>query len=195
MFDTITTICNQLIGLIKARRLGQRQLFSDHIEPIFQQLTDIHEDYKSGVREIAALIEDYTVQPVAIRDAIIEKKHQLAHIRQLVFDLNEACLLSPYSQSAPRTPDKPRNVKEAAFEFARTVHDYFEFTTGDLRPPKPGMTWYTGLTGLIELLLEGETERDWCLKVANEVVRKLPENWKAVTFAYARVKALCYKPA
>jgi hypothetical protein len=195
VFDTITTICNQLIGLIKARRLGQRQLFADHIEPIFQQLTDIHEDYNSAVGEIVALIEDYTVQPETIHDTIIAKKHQLEHIRQLVFDLNEACLLSPYSKSAPRSPGNPRNVREAAFEFARAVQAYFEFTTGRLRPPMPGMTWYTGLTGLIEVLLEGETERDWCLKVANDVVRKLPENWKAVTSAYARVKSLCYKPA
>ena len=195
MFDAITKICNHLIELIKARRLGQRQLFSDHIEPIFQQLTEIHEDYKSGVAEIVALIEDYTVQPTTIRDTIIDKKQQLEHIRQLVFDLNKACLLSPYSQSVPRSPGNPRNVKEAAFEFAQTIHLYFRFSTGDMPPPFPEMTWYTGLTGLIELSLKGEIERNECLEEANDVVRQLPERWRAVTSAYARVRAMCYKPA
>lgn len=194
MFDVIAKICNELTKLIKARRLGQRLLFSDHIEPIFQQLIDIHEDYKSGVAEIVTLIGDYTVQPMAIQDTILDKKQQLDHIRQLVFDLNKACLLSPYSRNVP-LPGNHQNAKGAAFEFALTVHRYFQFTTGNLPPMSPVSTWYTGLTGLIELLLEGKIERDECLTAAGDVVKLLPENWRAVTSAYAKVKALCQKPA
>ena len=191
MFDTIAKICDRLIRLIETRRLHDRQFFDSQVQPLFEHLLNIHEDYVACIAEIVAVIDDFSVDPTSVRETIVEKRQGLRHIRQLVYDLNLVLMSFSYAK-VPGTPDDPTSAKEAAFEFALAVFDYFRSSAGD--PPRVG-TWYTGLTGTVELLIDGKIPREDCLRRARCVQEYVPENWSKVTLRYAKLKALCHHVA
>ena len=57
MIDSIIKIADRLIQLLTIRKENRRALFKDHIEPIFSDLSKVHQDYLRSCQDLISYIE------------------------------------------------------------------------------------------------------------------------------------------
>lgn len=193
MFEAIAPVCIELVRLISANRINKHDHCANILEPIFENLTQIHLDYSKGINEIVEMIEDYSESSSSIKGELEKQSQELSYLRRLVMDLNYACLEQRfYNKKYKNSPNsETKNYKEAVFRFSIAVYHYFHRTTGDPEPNR-GQTWYTGLTGIISMLLKGKIDRTECWVIAIEIQEDLPRCWNEVTSAYSDVKKRLY---
>ena len=175
--SAITEICDRLIGLIKDRDAAKRKLFESEIQPLFDRLLAVHQDYVGSIAEIADLLENNRGSKAKIRAAITSKQREFAPVRQVIIDLG--------SELGNRTKDRDNLVAS----FARAVYAYFFLSLGPAFDARPVIV--SRYRGLLTYLAEWENERitrAQCAALAREIERKLPDYWKAVSQAYAKLR-------
>ena len=180
-------LAEQLIRLIGQRSAHKRSAFDEYIEPMFARLTRIHEDYRVAIASIAETVSDPNVPSSEIQLGVRDRQATMAHVRQLLYELNTVLMNSWYCK-VPRSKGKHASVREAVFEFGCTLHDYFRSSVGDATPTGRGQTWFCGLLDLVDAFHRGDMEREDLLDDILGAADELTLRWKAVAAAYARLK-------
>ncbi len=171
----IKTITELLIKLFESRTVNRRDFFESQIEPIFQYLLKIHEDYIGAVAEVIGFLNEFTYSSESIRESLIDRKRKLEHIRSLVRNLAD----SIHSTSS----------EKLGYNFAWSVVYYFSFSIGTHN--EMGKTWLKGLIGITEQLMDGELTREEYQSEIAEIEERLNDNWHNVTKEYAELKVKC----
>ena len=187
---SISAICEKLAGLIRARQLHDQNYFDVAVEPIFNHMLLVHENYISCFGTIVSELIDADIPASAIRDRMQMNKQALAHIRLLVGNLNKTLLGSWYAR--PPKTYKDAGLRESAFTFAYAVYKYFQRTTGDPQPALQACTWFSGFIGTLDHLVQGYISREEALEEAERALVDLPIKWKTVETHYLTLRTLCY---
>lgn len=177
-------ILNHIIDCLSKKYSDKKVTFSDYIEPMFNNMIAIHQDYQTNLFEILQMIEASEGDTSEIRKSIIKKKFQLDHIRQLIASLRIA-RGSPFYY----TCEKPKNRKEATTIFLSSIYDYFIIFYGNSYGEQMGSTCYAGLIDMLEMWAYGSITKEYLIDwLTSLIVVTLPEKWEIVADAYAQAK-------
>ena len=201
MLSEIKEICDRLVALLQYRAKQRRDFFDDTIEPIFKQLSTVHEDYMRGIRETLMLIEANIESPQMIRAELDETQSKLRHIRRLTTAMVRPLLADTHSPD----PDEQTaaNEREATFVFAYSVFWYFFPDVGVDFPSGLGSTceeplnrlvasYYTILAGLIDEFMVGGSTPSEIKQRIRSLRDQLDTRWDNVASAYSQLRSFCY---
>jgi hypothetical protein len=192
----ILKLLDKFIDLLKLRSERRREALKEHIDPLFVDLTRVHENYVETFNEILEKLRERPQPADVVRDLITEKKKELESLRIKVNSFAQV-----YDESS-----KEGNLPDETAEFFQSVLMYFGATSGHARG-------YRGrFTDLLEYMDENyfETEQvgkykaiamvykyrtesgelvgdDFGFKLY-EVMVQVTECWNRVTQAYAKCK-------
>jgi len=114
MVDAIIRVIDRLIQLVEIRKRFNRQMFEDHIDPIYKNLQIVIDDY----REIILAIEtklNRGVKPQEVLEELITRRERYARVRDEV---------KKYAEALANAKAK---LNEHVYEFARSSRDLFLF--------------------------------------------------------------------
>ena len=174
--NSVKVICDLLLSLIKHGSAERKNVFESHVEPVFQQMLAIHEDYISVIAEVIRLLQDYSTSPEEIRDTLVDRKRKLEHIRRLVLELAQALEAARHE-----------NLSNPVHAFAKSIVFYFWSTAGGFSVAV-GKTRLTGLIDLTEELMQGDMDRDWFESKIKWVEDDLQKSWSKVSECYAKLR-------
>jgi hypothetical protein len=177
MIGSIVTVIDRLIDLLDRRKKSARSTFLDHIEPLFLDLSTIHGDYLSSLREIQDLIAQSDATGMDLESEMRRRQEKFAPLRSKVIALANAIQSSDF--------DDPVE------DFAKAVVSYFQLAS------EGSSTGYKTLLGMIDwaealtsdYLLKKETG-----KAISEVRTNINDRWSELTQAYARVRLSLLSP-
>jgi hypothetical protein len=170
MISSAISIIDRLISLVEHRKQRSRELFLDHIEPIFSDLTQIHKDYIATLNEIAAKMLLPDVSPDELRAFLISRRDHLSPLRVKVVALATAIR---YSQAEDRLK-----------AFADSTVGYFRLAT------ESNTTGYTSLLGIIDAFaFSTKMPKDHVRLEVSEVKSAIDESWHRLALAYGESKA------
>lgn len=88
MIDSIVKICDRMIQLLETRKQCRSELFINHVEPIFKDLSLIHKDY---IQTFSNLLEkcEQNQNTEAIINYLSFRKTELEELRVKVFSYAE----------------------------------------------------------------------------------------------------------
>lgn len=82
MIDILITIVKQLIDLVKEKRVSKRNLFEDHINPIYTNLRLIIDDYRDIFIHVRRKLHDQTIPIHSIIDELTERRTKNSLLRE-----------------------------------------------------------------------------------------------------------------
>ena len=114
MFELLLDLLDRLIKLKNVQASRDRELFSDHIEPIYQDMTKVIQEYRNTLYQLEDSIrsDDATIDEI-IQDLKI-KRRKYAPLRQK---------LDQYSSVLSGAPEL-RNQVEESVEFEDVVEEF-----------------------------------------------------------------------
>ena len=116
----VGTLIERIIQLLKIRQTNDRKLFQDHVEPLFLDMTEIHEDYRKNLDEILdALRSRPDLSPQEVSTIVAGKKVYLEPIRVKVYALSTAI-----------DSEDIRKFPEEVQDFVKSCLRYFEAGVG-----------------------------------------------------------------
>ncbi len=188
MIQIAVSIIDRLIMLLERRTASERRIFEDHIQPLFLDLTTIHEDYRNAFHEVSEVFRDRNVPAHRIAEKLQRRRLELEHLRAKIFAYTKAI--------ESKVARKPRWLSEEGMAFLNSVQSYFETGVSEsptLYPVK-GSTWFTSLLDLIYISnMNGTLTRPDCIQLADEMAQAIDRNWARVTIAYANLRIRCLK--
>ena len=139
VLTSIATVCQQVAHLLRRRRKRLCEFFQLHVQPLFQHLVTVHEDYTQGLFDLLVTIESCPGDDLVTEESVVQQKRQLEQLSFLIRKLSNAIIASPLA----RIPDRRQSDRagELVFEFAWSVRDYFRKSLGDPQPLDHGMTY------------------------------------------------------
>ncbi len=197
MISDALHILDSIINLAKSSRESQRRLFEDHIEPIFLDLTTIHNNYTESFEK---LLEEYRHIPHStdlMNEIVKKKKSELEYLRIKAHEMAKAFNedeLSRLPSEASEFFTSVRNYLGSASGMFRTYHGHFsdlldfmkesEFTLKENSTAKyPAMSMvYKYRTESGQLVGD---DLGYKMYTVNENVKN---GWTAVTSAYAKAR-------
>jgi hypothetical protein len=174
MLSAAISVIDRLIQLLKERRENDRNLFKDHIEPMFLDMAAIHQDYLLTFEEKTRTSH---ISPEVIHELVTTKKRELEHLRVKVHALAREIDAGTL-----------RKFPEAVIEFITTCFSYFSAEAGRTQD------YYGQYSELLDFMNEAyitsepkEHDDIFYYKIA-AVTRTVRERWNDVTFAYAKAR-------
>ncbi len=194
MVELILKAIDRLIDLLERRKKSDRSIFTDHIEPLFSDLTQIHADYMASLDDIDKLAKRLSLDELKLETQ--KRRQALAPLRTKVAALSDALYASDFG--------------DPVVYFALAAKSYFDLTIStNPEPDTPfsrqhatgmsvlsriGFIYFgSAFTTLIEMLGNWE---DWSSLLAGieEVRHLLALRWSALTVAYAKVRLHLLRP-
>jgi hypothetical protein len=94
MIETITAaltgVVDRLIALVREGKSTRRELFENHLEPIFHMLEEVIADYLALFAELEKEFQDSTVAPSITIEKIIERRRTTAMLREKTMQYADA---------------------------------------------------------------------------------------------------------
>lgn len=181
MISLFLNAIDRAIDLLRSRAESDRRYFSDHIEPLFQEISRIHDDYIALVAEVGEILE--RDPPSEAEDHIRCRREELLPLREKVMALERAV----------ETVD---HLPEEALRFFNAVADYFSLTAG-LRGKvsRDRVDWsipVTPATTILEILRYAQ-ELGWFgqRRLVQDVVSvrgSIEDRWNDLLQAYAAAR-------
>ncbi|WP_333005133.1 hypothetical protein [Vibrio coralliilyticus] len=189
-------IIEKLTELFKLRGERRREVFKEYIDPLFVDLTAIHNNYKSTFDEILEQLRESPQPADVVRDIITNKKREFETLRVQISSFAKV-----YNEQVSEglLPDE-------AAEFFKSVLVYFSATSGQARGYRGRFTdlleymdenyfklEQTGKYKAISMVYKYRTESgelvgdDFGFKLY-EVTVQVNECWNQVTQNYAKCK-------
>jgi hypothetical protein len=181
MVEIFLKLIDQLIEIVNIRQKQKKELFYEVVEPLFNQLQPIVDDYFSLFRQARSLIDDPKIPGEGAKE-LRKRREEMLRIRLQVRQLAVAIF---------------ENVSEKSIvEFAQNVDRFFFSTNLTLQTGSYGeylidLVDYIAYDTLSEkaknLLNEGYTFETY----VNEVLKKLEIQWIAISRSYAVARMRC----
>jgi hypothetical protein len=173
MVDALIRVIDRLTQLLEITKRFNRQIFEDHIGPIYKDLQVIIDDY----REIILAIETKLNTGVTIEkllDELVLRREKYARVRDEV------------KKYAHALADAKLN--EDVYEFARSCLDLFQF-----EPTMPrGSYVQSAITSLMEdidFVTTYPSEKRSLSRLINEYKLRLGYHWNDVSWKYFQLRA------
>ncbi len=146
MIDSIVTIIDRSIELLDRHSKSNRQLFEDHIEPLFSDLLSIQADYRGIFADLEALFDRPRNDEARSLDSkmietLRDRRRELEQIRE------KSRALAAVLQLQTQFP-------EVAQLFFRSVYRYFKIPSEDRVFPERGKTALTSLAHGLEIIAD-----------------------------------------
>lgn len=179
MIDLILSLLDRLKDLATIRTENRRRLFEDHLEPLFNDLTSIHADYRKGFRTIHELLADASVSDQELKDKTTDLQAELLHVRQKVRAYAHALSMND------KFPAEAARLLDA-------VKAYFVFSSGDGTVRYPGQTGFTTLYGVLADLDGNPKFRESAVEYVSDLIDAVDRSWRYIAsdYAVARVALL-----
>jgi hypothetical protein len=171
MVELFLKLIDRLIDLLERQKKSKRAIFTDHIEPLFTDLAQIHSDYLTSLNEIAELINDPARSGLAIRFEVAKRQRAFAPLRAKVAALSKAISAADF--------DKP--IKD----FADEVCNYFVIATEDEDLVRPSA--YSATLRFLDWVL-WERGRIRARSRILTVIACIDVRWARLTEAYANIR-------
>ncbi len=78
-------VVDRLVGLLERRSEAKRELFEDHVEPLFLDLAMIHQNYCEAFFSVERKFSDRRIGLHELADAILELRAELEGARERRF--------------------------------------------------------------------------------------------------------------
>ena len=191
MIDSVIRIIDRIIQLLTIRETNRRNLFVDHIEPLYNEMADIHKDYLNACRELTDFIKDIKDDELSadeIKRIIKKYKTVFEPQRVKVFTL------------AKSVKDKKlrRKLPEEAMEFYDLCFRYFYVASGKSSyKPKKNIDesilysgFYTNIDETVDLELKyvKSIQKIEMADFISPYEKFLSDSWNNLTEIYANLR-------
>lgn len=180
MLTPFLEILDRLISLVKIRTESRRSLFVEHLEPLFNDLTAVHLDYRKAFTDTLSLLNDETVDDQALKDRLTERQAELLYMRQRVRALVDAL-------------SNNRSLPKEAAEFLHAIAQYF------MPSSSAGELFYSRQTRYVTLLdmlmsLDREPEhRRLAAGMVKSLIAQTDGAWDVLLDQYAAARTALLK--
>ncbi len=190
---SVEKVSGLLVQLIDRAKINKRELFQDHIEPLFTDMKAIHQDYMTTFRELYKITSEGGRPTQELVDHLKDRQVQIRYLHDLVRSVADA--LAQEQERRLALTRGQQEVSQWVEIFARSVREYF-----DSGFPMEEWSWYSDFLSSFEGAVREPrmspySQEEWrgqVLQVSKKAFEKrLPEKWQAVAAAYARLRALC----
>ena len=191
MIDSVTRIIDRIIQLLTIRKTNRRNLFVDHIEPLYNEMADIHKDYLNACRELSDFIKDIKDDELStdeIQRIIKKYKTVLEPQRVKVFTLAKSVQNKKLRSKLPKE----------AMEFYDFCFRYFYDASGDssFKPQEKidAFRRYSGLYSNFDALIDdlsmdrGLIKKNQLLDIVSPHEDFLSFSWNNLTEIYANLR-------
>ena len=180
MIEPILAIIDRLISLAKGRIDDRRGLFTNHLEPLFNDLTAVHLDYRESFGDTIKLLKDNSVDDQTLKDRLTERQARLLHMRQKIRALISAL------DGSPNLPDEAKT-------FLTAITWYFIPATGDGRTLYDGGTRFMTLLDALRSLDEDPEVRERVIDWVSDVLSQTDRTWDRLLDEYAKARLALLK--
>ena len=172
LVEATISVVDRFLELLRFKKKLSREVFDDHVEPIFQDLAIINSDYYTMLSEISEMARKPGSSKGEIEAYLRVRRETLAPLRTKVASLADA--IHAIDDETPLE------------KFGKSVIDYFDHST------RSSLTGYTTLLDLVShsSFYEDDSHHD-VRKLVAEVKGNIERRWKGVTVSYAEVKLHC----
>lgn len=178
MFDLFLKVIDRVLAVAYRRETDRKRLFLEIVEPLFERLPPVVDDYFMLFRRAEESIHHSTRPELEAavaeirhhRVALLHARHQ---VRQLAVEIQE------------HLRDK------GVVDFARKVSEFFSSTQIDLKVPLSGGA---ELVELCDHVLEERLDKGRLLTYVQQTLTNLESRWIAVAQSYARLRIHCLSP-
>lgn len=185
MLDAFINVINRLIQLVEIRKHLNRQMFEDHVAPIYKDLQLIIDDYRKIIFDIERKLKDPKISPNEVVEELIAQRKEYSRLRDEV---------KKYSTAL--SAEKPNNDVQ---EFALACQKFLTIKppTVEARPSLVVDTPMISLIGSLKLLLRlgmlkehhsTECLRRECSELIRNYSRTLDERWDKIASSYFNLR-------
>jgi hypothetical protein len=167
MLDLTLKLIDRLIALFRERDMNARKIFQDHIEPIYRQMGEVHQDYQSTLRQAEEQVSRSTMQKT--QKFLEGKRRALEHLRKEIHALGE---------------EFPKGARERFPEEARVFYRcciaYFHAQAAER---------FSGYRGYYTLLVDSDfADKTQFASKLKEVISHSDKAWDELSSAYAKAR-------
>jgi hypothetical protein len=179
LIDTFMKLIEELVKIAEHRRNDRRQLFSEIVEPMYQQLLPVIDEYYALFFEAKAMLEKARTGPAlekavhAIRDRREATLHARVTIRGLIEEMERGI--------------KDDHVKH----FANQVSKFF-YSTEVARVRK--MSVMHSFVELCDYVQKSDLDKRLLMDYVSEALKHMVENSAAIASTYSAVRLHCLCP-
>lgn len=183
MIDLALSLIEKIVELLKERKQIKRLIFSDHLDPIYNDVDRINQNYHEIYDEILRQITDPNVEIRSVIDSLATKRKELLGVRE-----KASVYLAALTES-----DQPDEIKKLCGAFMDIL------MTGPLteRPPEPrdvGVSRPRELLYSFQLLFKQHSPRESYLLTANDWLNRLDVTARAARIQYYKTRVEYLKP-
>lgn len=177
MVGQIISILDRLLKLVELREFRGRRIFIDFVEPAFNDLTHIHEDYRTSFKSMEEIAYNESIGHEEFVDLLEQFRTTYSPLRMKIQSL-VSCLQGGSRSLPPEVVD-----------FVKAVSVYFS----------PVATMGTPYNLVISRILEtggDSADEVWswrhrALDILERSRKQIETQWARVTEAYAKAKVSC----
>jgi hypothetical protein len=176
MVDALIKVIDRLIQLVEIRKRFNRQMFEDHIGPIYKDLQAVIDDYREIILDVENKLNTPGLKPEKVLEELITRRKKYARLRDEV---------KKYSDALANA-----KLNEDVYEFALKCGNLFVF---EPTMPRPSPL-RSALTSLIEdfaYVIEGRREkpRDSLSFLVSDYNYRLDQCWDDISSKYFQLRA------
>ena len=112
-------LIDRIVSLLREHKTGRRQLFNDHIHPLFDDLATVHADYMASLADLSDLVGRAAGKD-EIRSAAAKRRELVRPVRSKAWAISIAL-----NEAGAKGYSPP------AVAFFVAVNDYFRAATGE----------------------------------------------------------------
>lgn len=180
MIDLILSLLDRLKDLVIIHTENRRKLFEDHLEPLFNDLTAIHTDYRSSFQAIHDMLVDGALSYQEIKEKTTELRAGLLHVRQKV---------RAYADALSENDKRP----DEAAELMVAIALYFMCATGDEDAEDPLVTRYTTLISILSGLDGSPMYREAAVEEVSKLIVSVDNSWNWIVESYGAARVALLK--
>ena len=167
MLETTLQLIDRLIAFLQQRQNSRRNIFDDHIEPIYRQMAQVHQEYQRTLRYAKRRVSRASMQKT--RQLLEDKRRDLEHIRKEIHAVGREFSKGGHA-----------GLPDVAHGFHQCCLDYF-----CAQAAEQGDQY----TGYYTLLLESDFDnRARFISKLDAVLAYSEHAWNNLSTAYARAR-------
>jgi hypothetical protein len=176
----IKDIFDMIMAMVRSDICDRETFFRNHVEPLYEKLTQIHKDYITGFQDVRAKIKDSSLSSEELISFIRDRRREYGHERYLA----KALALELSKAESRRFSG---DIGSAIEDYCIAICGYFSATGEredvDTSLPKIGSAY----SETISLL---EAKRDVSEDINFIIEKGLPQAFDKISSAYARLKMI-----
>jgi len=187
----MVAIVERASRLLRERPEDYRQIYVDHVEPIYMDMLPVHLGYVEAFAALAAASRDLAVSEAELLLMAAEWWWDVrGALERFDQDLGKLLLASP--QEIPMAKRRPFATQRLGLNFAENVALYFHCYFGQRNTFPSGVhSRFHGAIELIEETLAGRQDRKGCVGGIGWAEALVPYTWERISRDYARLRAMC----